>query len=507
MPCDIHCVTKWSKLGTSFRGVSVDILLEAAEPLDAYAMAYSYGGYTTNLAIEDLTDGKAWVVTEHEGEPLPREHGGPARLLVPHLYFWKSAKWVRGCGSWTTTSPASGRPTATTTAATPGRRSAIGRTDGEPLTPVEQRAPGRWQIGTVTSIKPETPRVKSFRLELPMWMPHLPGQHYDVRLTAPDGYRAQRSYSVASSPLDEGEIELTIDRLDDGEVSPYFHDVVVEGDQVEVRGPFASYFVWRGEAPVLLVGGGSGVVPLMAMLRHRRRTMPELPMRLVYSVRTAEDVIYADELGDDAVLTYTREPPAGWSGHRGRIDAGADRRGRGRRRARPSSAARTASSRRPRSCCSRRASSRSGSAPSASARPADSWCRVRGSAPAIYSAAQRRRGLQFSPRHARIDQSKCSSDSEARALKAPWARIRRLITCELGTFEQLLKAGQRVSLSVQSGAAARWRDVAHSPVGSSPLRSSGGADRNPRRYPATVYRGSGARRRPQSGSLTTASQW
>ena len=189
------------------------------------------------------------------------------------------------------------------------------------LTPVEQRAPGRWQIGTVTSIRPETPRVKSFRIELPMWMPHLPGQHYDVRLTAPDGYQAQRSYSVASSPLDEGEIELTIDRLEDGEVSPYFHDVVVEGDQVEVRGPFASYFVWRGEAPVLLVGGGSGVVPLMSILRHRRRTMPELGMRLVYSVRMGEDMIYADELDDDAVLTFTREPPEGWSGHTGRIDA------------------------------------------------------------------------------------------------------------------------------------------------------------------------------------------
>jgi ferredoxin-NADP reductase len=189
------------------------------------------------------------------------------------------------------------------------------------MTPVEQRAPGKWQVGTVTGIKVETPRVKSFRIELPMWMPHLPGQHYDVRLTAPDGYRTQRSYSIASSPLDEGEIELTIDRLEDGEVSPYFHDVVVEGDQVEVRGPFTSYFVWRGEAPVLLVGGGSGVVPLMAMLRHRRRTMPELPMRLVYSVRTDEDVIYADELGEDAFLTFTREPPEGWGGHTGRIDA------------------------------------------------------------------------------------------------------------------------------------------------------------------------------------------
>ena len=190
-----------------------------------------------------------------------------------------------------------------------------------PVTPVEQRVPGRWQIGTVTSIKEETPHVKSFRIELPMWMPHLPGQHYDVRLTAPDGYRAQRSYSIASSPLDEGGIELTIDRLEDGEVSPYFHDVVVDGDQVELRGPFTSYFVCRGEHPVLLVGGGSGVVPLMCMLRHRRRTMPELPMRLIYSVRHADDVIYEDELREDALLTFTRDAPEGWDGHRGRIDA------------------------------------------------------------------------------------------------------------------------------------------------------------------------------------------
>ena len=182
------------------------------------------------------------------------------------------------------------------------------------------RAPGHWQVASVTAIKQETPRVKSFRFRLPMWLPHLPGQHYDVRLTAPDGYRAQRSYSVASSPLDEGVIELTVDRLDDGEVSSYFHDVLEEGDQVELRGPFASYFVWRGESPVLLVGGGSGVVPLMCILRHRGRTMPELPMKLVYSVRGATDVIYADELGDETALTFTREPPAGWTGHTGRID-------------------------------------------------------------------------------------------------------------------------------------------------------------------------------------------
>ena len=196
-----------------------------------------------------------------------------------------------------------------------------GRAVLDRLTPVAPRAPGRWQIATVTAVKVETPRVKSFRLELPMWMPHLPGQHYDVRLTAPDGYRAQRSYSIASSPLEKGQIELTIDRLDEGEVSPYFHDVVEEGDRVEVRGPFASYFVWHGESPALLVGGGSGVVPLMAMLRHRRRAMPELAMRLIYSVRGAEDVIYAEELGTETLLTYTRGAPEDWSGHTGRIDA------------------------------------------------------------------------------------------------------------------------------------------------------------------------------------------
>jgi ferredoxin-NADP reductase len=191
------------------------------------------------------------------------------------------------------------------------------------LTAVAPKAPGRWQVATVSSIRRETPRTKSFWLDVPMWMPHLPGQHYDVRLTAPDGYRAQRSYSVASSPLDRDRVELTIDLLADGEVSPYFHEVVEEGDEVEVRGPFASYFVWRGDepAPILLLGGGSGVVPLMAMLRHRRRAMPDVPMRLLYSARSGDDVIYADELGDDALLTFTRETPEGWTGHVGRVDS------------------------------------------------------------------------------------------------------------------------------------------------------------------------------------------
>ncbi|HXD55492.1 MAG TPA: ferredoxin reductase [Solirubrobacteraceae bacterium] len=190
----------------------------------------------------------------------------------------------------------------------------------ERLTAVAQRAPGAWQIARVAEIRRETPTVKTFRIAPPMWVAHLPGQHYEVRLTAPDGYRAQRSYSIASSPVLEGLVELTVERLDDGEVSAYMHDVLQEGDEIEVRGPFATYFVWRGEEPALLVGGGSGVVPLMAMLRHRRLVAPEVPMRMVYSVRTPEQTIFASELGAETHLAYTRSAPEGWTGHRGRID-------------------------------------------------------------------------------------------------------------------------------------------------------------------------------------------
>jgi ferredoxin-NADP reductase len=199
----------------------------------------------------------------------------------------------------------------------------------ERLTAVAPRAPGRWQIATVASVKQETPSVKSFRLTVPMWMPHLPGQHYDVRLTAPDGYQAQRSYSIASSPLTEGEIELTIDCLLDGEVSPYFHDVVEPGDQIEVRGPFASYFVWHGTepGPVLLVGGGSGVVPLMSVVRRQRQAGSPAPLRLVYSLRDPDAMLYRDELGalaaDGLSVTYvfTRRTPEGWPRPAGRLDA------------------------------------------------------------------------------------------------------------------------------------------------------------------------------------------
>ncbi len=188
-----------------------------------------------------------------------------------------------------------------------------------------------WQAGTVTAIRPETRQTKSFTFALPKWMAHRPGQHYDVRLTAPDGYQTQRSYSIASPPERLGEIELTVERIPDGEVSPYMHDVLMPDDQLEVRGPIGGYFVWDVSlgGPLLLVGGGSGVVPLMAMLRHRAAQHSTLPARILYSSRTAEDVIYRDELermaGADRTFepfyTFTRQPPAGWTGYRRRIDA------------------------------------------------------------------------------------------------------------------------------------------------------------------------------------------
>ena len=188
-----------------------------------------------------------------------------------------------------------------------------------------------WQAGTVTAIRPETRQTKSFTFALPKWMAHRPGQHYDVRLTAPDGYQTQRSYSVASPPERMGEVELTVERIPDGEVSPYLHDVLMPGDQLEVRGPIGGYFVWDVSlgGPLLLVGGGSGVVPLMAMLRHRAAQHSTVPARILYSSRTAEDVIYRDEFDAMAsadgtfepFYTFTRQPPAGWTGYRRRIDA------------------------------------------------------------------------------------------------------------------------------------------------------------------------------------------
>jgi ferredoxin-NADP reductase len=187
-----------------------------------------------------------------------------------------------------------------------------------------------WQIATVQAIQHETPRVKTITLRLPDWMRHRPGQHYDVRLTAPDGYQAQRSYSIASEPEREGEIDLTVEQAPDGEVSVYMCEVLVPGDLMEVRGPIGGYFVWEASmgGPLLLVAGGVGIVPLMSMLRHRAVVGAEVPVRLLYSARSLEDVVYYQELEQlartsptlEVYYTLTRKQPPGWQGYARRVD-------------------------------------------------------------------------------------------------------------------------------------------------------------------------------------------
>ena len=181
-------------------------------------------------------------------------------------------------------------------------------------------ATGKWQTAMVVDIKAETPRAKTFRLALAQPSPHLAGQHYVVRLTAPDGYTASRSYSVASPPDGSNAIDLTVERLEAGEVSTFLHDELVIGDELEVRGPIGGFFVWEADSPALLLAGGSGIVPLMAMLRLARRNKRSDLLRLVVSVRSAEDLFYADELiGPEVKVVYTRLPPPGVTRAAGRV--------------------------------------------------------------------------------------------------------------------------------------------------------------------------------------------
>lgn len=187
-----------------------------------------------------------------------------------------------------------------------------------------------WQLGTVVDAVWETPKVKSIFLDVPGWPGHLPGQHLDIRLTAEDGYQAQRSYSIASPPEYE-RVVMSVEQISDGEASPYLTDELRVGDQLELRGPIGGYFTWSVDQtePVLLVAGGSGVVPFMGMIRHRGARGSKVPMRLLYSSRTWIDIIYRDELqhltnvmaGLEVFHTVTRVQPAGWTGYRRRVDA------------------------------------------------------------------------------------------------------------------------------------------------------------------------------------------
>ena len=216
-------------------------------------------------------------------------------------------------------------------------RPAQAASSGTPV-PVPARTTAiAWRLATVVDVLTETPRARTLVLDVPGWPGHRAGQHVDVRLTAEDGYQTQRSYSIASAPQN-ARVALTIDRLDDGEVSPYLTDVLSGGDRLELRGPIGGYFVWDVAlgGPLLLVAGGSGIVPLMAMLRHRAVALEtadvgaqhNVPARLLYSSRRWDDVIYRGELArlaqDDetleVALTFTRESPQGWAGFRRRID-------------------------------------------------------------------------------------------------------------------------------------------------------------------------------------------
>ena len=197
--------------------------------------------------------------------------------------------------------------------------------------PVTRRVPPggarrEWQTGEVVAVRDETARARTLRLWLPKGHPHVAGQHYVVRVSDDAGVQMQRSYSVASAPEygPDGagtHIELTIDRLDDGFVSPILHDDVGVGDPLEVRGPFGGWFIWRGDTPALLVGGGSGVVPLMAMRRHWHNRGETVPLRLVVSVRGPEDLFYAGEYGPESTVVYTRTAPAGSPRAPGHLDA------------------------------------------------------------------------------------------------------------------------------------------------------------------------------------------
>lgn len=184
-----------------------------------------------------------------------------------------------------------------------------------------------WQLADVVANRREAARTHRLVLDVPGWRGHLPGQHVDVRLTAEDGYSAQRSYSIASAAQD-GRVELVVERLDDGEVSPYLADVLRAGDQLELRGPIGGYFVWTADlgGPLQLIAGGSGVVPFLAMLGHHAATDSSVPLRLLYSARTLADVIARGELnghaqrGVDVTYTLTRSAPPGWTGPSRRLD-------------------------------------------------------------------------------------------------------------------------------------------------------------------------------------------
>ena len=256
---DIHCVTKWSKLDTVWQGVSVDTLLDGSRRRPSTSSSSATAATRPTCRSRTSPAARRGSRSATTASRSSRSTAARRACSSPHLYFWKSAKWVRGL-----------------------RLLGDGRARllGDQRLPQLRRSMARaavlgrltWRVAEVVDVVTETPRVKTIAFDVPGWPGHRPGQHVDVRLTAEDGYQAQRSYSIASAP-DGTRVELTVERLDDGEVSPYLTDELRPGDQIELRGPVGGYFVWEPAqgGPLLLVAGGSGVVPLMAMIRAARR--------------------------------------------------------------------------------------------------------------------------------------------------------------------------------------------------------------------------------------------
>ncbi len=312
---DIHCVTKWSKLDTVWQGVSVDTLLDGLETSAEFVVQFPMRGYTTNLPLEEITGGKAWSAFGYDGEPLEPEHwwsgasaGAAPVLLEERQVGARAAPACRGRARFL------GSQRLPQLRGSMARATLLGRLN--------------WQVADVVDVVVETPRVKTIGLDVAAWEGHRPGQHVDVRLTADDGYQAQRSYSIASAP-DGTRIELTVERLEDGEVSPYLTEELRTGDKIELRGPIGGYFVWEPsqDDPLLLVGGGLGVVPLMAMIRALGRLPPARRRRGALSPLCSwDDVIYRDELerlsgnGLRVVHTLTRSQPPTWAGYARRLD-------------------------------------------------------------------------------------------------------------------------------------------------------------------------------------------
>src|SRR6266498_5486509 len=282
-----------------------------------------------------LRPGRILRRLHHQPAPgRPARRQGLDRLPLRRRGAGARARWP-GTAAGTASVPVEERQVGARDPAARQRRAGL---LGEPRLPQLRRPMARaavlgrltWRFGRVLAVRDETPTARTLVLDVPDWPGHLAGQHVDVRLTAEDGYQAQRSYSIASAP-GGGRLELTVQRLDDGEVSPYLTQVLRPGDPLELRGPIGGWFVWHpGEAsPVLLAAGGSGVVPLMAMVRTRLTSSSPTPMRLIYSTRGPDMALYSDELrsvaGRDPELrvdlVYTRQAPAGWSGPVGRLDA------------------------------------------------------------------------------------------------------------------------------------------------------------------------------------------